>query len=291
MSNYRLRLSLFKDGALAGLVYINIAVFIVVGVYNAIFFLVTNHTPLFFDKTLALSSSPIEALKHPWSIITYMFYHLDFLHALFNLLVLYWFGVIFVDFFGNLKLTTMYIAGGIAGGVFYLLAYNSLPLFYDEGPAILLGASAAIMAITFGSASFAPNHKIWLMFIGDVRLKYLALTYLVIDLIQIPFGNAGGHIAHLGGAFVGALWGYIYRKKGQNILIWLEKPLGSIREISFKRRRTLKVAYKNPQMQTKKKQNSKELDELLDKISQKGFDSLTDAEKDKLFKYKNDLNS
>jgi membrane associated rhomboid family serine protease len=286
----RLRLSLTKDGALAGLVYINIAVFIFVGVYNAIFYLVTDHTPLFFDKMLALSSDPVTVVKHPWTIITYMFYHLDFLHALFNLLVLYWFGVIFVDFFGNLKLTTMYVAGGITGGLFYLLAYNSLPVFYDEGTSILLGASAAIMAITFGSASFSPNHKIWLMFIGDVRLKYLAFAYLIIDLIQIPFGNAGGHIAHLGGAFVGALWGYTYRKNGKNILGWLESLLNSIKKISFKRK-TLKVAYKNPQMQPKKKQNNKELDELLDKISQKGLDSLTEAEKQKLFKYKNDLNS
>lgn len=286
----RLRLSLTKDGALAGLIYINIAVFIFVGVYNAIFYLVTDHTPLFFDKMLALSSDPVTAVKHPWTIITYMFYHLDFLHALFNLLVLYWFGVIFVDFFGNLKLTTMYVAGGITGGLFYLLAYNSLPVFYDEGTSILLGASAAIMAITFGSASFSPNHKIWLMFIGDVRLKYLAFAYLIIDLIQIPFGNAGGHIAHLGGAFVGALWGYTYRKNGKNILGWLESLLNSIKKISFKRK-TLKVAYKNPQMQPKKRQNNKELDELLDKISQKGLDSLTEAEKQKLFKYKNDLNS
>lgn len=286
----RLRLSLTKDGALAGLVYINIAIFIFVGIYNAIFYIVTDHTPLFFDKMLALSSDPITVVKHPWTIITYMFYHLDFLHALFNLLVLYWFGVIFVDFFGNLKLTTMYIAGGISGGLFFLLAYNSLPVFYDEGTSILLGASAAIMAITFGSASFSPNHKIWLMFIGDIRLKYLAFAYLIIDLIQIPFGNAGGHIAHLGGAFVGAMWGYIYRKNGKNILGWLEGLLNAIKKISFKRK-TLKVAYKNTQMQPRKKQNSKELDELLDKISQKGFDSLTEAEKQKLFKYKNDLNS
>ncbi len=289
MTYNRLRLSLTKDGALAALIYINIAVFVVVGVYNAIFYLVTNHTPLFFDKVLALSSDPYTVVKHPWAILTYMFYHLEFLHALFNLLVLYWFGVIFVDFFGNLKLTAMYIAGGISGGLFYLLAYNSLPVFYNEG-AVLLGASAAIMAITFGSAAFAPNHKIWLMFIGDVRLKYLALAYLVIDLIQIPFGNAGGHIAHLGGAFIGALWGYTYRKNGKDILGWLQVLLDKIRKLSFKRQH-LKVAYKNPQMQPKKKQNSKELDELLDKISQQGLDSLTEAEKQRLFKYKNDMNS
>ncbi len=290
MPRNRLRLSLTKDGALAGLIYINIAIFIVVGIYNAIFYLITDHTPLFFDKMLALSSDPIAVAKHPWTIITYMFYHLDFLHALFNLLVLYWFGVIFVDFFGNLKLTSMYIAGGISGGLFYLLAYNSLPVFYDEGTSILLGASAAIMAITFGSASFSPNHRIWLMFIGEVKLKYLALVYLVIDLIQIPFGNAGGHIAHLGGAFVGALWGYTYRRHGKNVLGWLESILSGIKKIPVKRSR-IKVAYKNPQIQPRKKTNSKELDELLDKISQKGLDSLTEAEKQKLFKFKNDPNS
>lgn len=289
MANYRLRLSVFKDGALAGLIYLNIAIFVFVGVYNAIFYLVTNHTPLFFDKVLALSSEPSFMLKHPWTFITYMFYHVEFLHALFNLLVLYWFGVIFVDFFGNTKLTAMYLAGGIAGGAFYMLAYNTLPIFYDEGPALLMGASAAIMAITFGSATFSPNYRIWLMFIGDVPLKYLALAYLVLDLIQIPFGNAGGHIAHLGGAILGASWGYIYRKRGKNILLWLELVLEKIRNLKFQRNR-ITVAYKNPHTQPVKN-NNRELDLILDKISQKGFDSLTDEEKDKLFKYKNDLES
>lgn len=290
MAQNRLRLSLSRDGALAGLIYINIAIFVVVGIYNAIFFLITDHTPLFFNKALALASDPMLVVKRPWTIITYMFYHLDFIHALFNLLFLYWFGVIFVDFFGNTKLTAMYVAGGIAGGLFFLLAYNSLPVFYDEGTAQLLGASAAIMAITFGSAAFSPNHRIWLMFLGDIKLKYLAFAYLIIDLIQIPFGNAGGHIAHIGGALIGALWGYTYRKNGKNLLGWLEQLLEKARRISF-RRRTIKVAYKNPKPQIGKVQKSKELDELLDKISQKGFDSLTESEKRTLFKYKNDLNS
>lgn len=290
MSNYRLRLSITKDGALAGLVYLNIAVFLFVGVYNAIFYLVTNHTPLFFDKVLALSSDPTILVKHPWTFITYMFYHLDFLHALFNLLVLYWFGTIFVDFFGNTKLVSVYLAGGVLGGLFYLLAYNTLPVFYSEGPATLLGASAAIMAITFGSAAFSPNFRIWLVFIGDVKLKYLAFAYLTIDLIQIPFGNAGGHIAHIGGAFIGALWGYTYRKNGFNILAWLELLLERVKNLKFKRKR-IQVAYKNPNPKVRKASNGRELDHILDKISQTGFDSLTDEEKEKLFKYKNDLDS
>lgn len=290
MSNYRLRLSITKDGALAGLIYINIAIFLFVGIYNAIFYLVTDHTPLFFDKVLALSSEPSVLVKHPWTFITYMFYHLDFLHVLFNLLVLYWFGIIFVDFFGNTKLTSVYLAGGISGGIFYVIAYNTLPVFYSDGPATLLGASAAIMAITFGATAFSPNFKIWLMFIGDVKLKYLAFAYLTVDLIQIPFGNAGGHIAHIGGAFIGALWGYTYRKNGLNILAWIELALGKIKQIKFKRER-IKVAYKNPNPTVRKVSNGRDLDFILDKISQKGFDSLTNEEKEKLFKYKNDLDS
>lgn len=290
MSNSRIRLSLSKDGALASLIYINIAIFIAVGIYNAIFYLVTNHTPLFFNKVLALSSEPIIFAAHPWTIVTYMFYHIDFLHALFNLLFLYWFGIIFYDFFGSLKLLAVYLAGGVAGGLFYMLAYNTLPVFYDEGQSLLMGASASIMALTFGAAAFSPNHSIWLLFIGEVKLKYLALIYLVIDLIQIPFGNAGGHIAHIGGALLGAIWGYSYRTNGVNILGWLENFFKRIQRFSFKKK-SIKVAYKNPKRQPVKKQSNKELDFILDKISQTGFDSLTNEEKEKLFKYKNELDS
>lgn len=290
MSNSRLRLSLTKDGAHATLIYINIAIFVLVGIYNAIFYLVTDHTPLFFDKVLALSADPWVVLKHPWTLITYAFYHLEFLHALFNLLMLYWFGIIFVDFFGHSKLLAMYLSGAVSGALFYILAYNTLPAFYDERSSILLGASASIMAITFGAATFSPNYKIWLMFIGNIKLKYLAFAYLILDLIQIPFGNAGGHLAHLGGALLGAAWGYTYRTNGTNILLWLELLFGKIRGITFKRNK-MKVAYKSTTYKPNKPTNNRELDNILDKISQKGFDSLTDDEKEKLFKYKNDLDS
>lgn len=286
----RLRMSLTRDGALPYLIYINIAIFIVVGIYNAIFFLATNHIPLFFDKVLALSSAPFAFGSHPWTILTYCVYHLDVIHMLFNMLFLYWFGVIFYDFFGSIKLVSVYLAGGISGGLFFLLAYNSLPVFYEEGPSLLLGASASIMALTFGAAAFSPNYSIWLFLIGEVRLKYLALIYLIIDLIQIPFGNAGGHIAHLGGALLGAIWGYNFRRSGFNILGWLESVLRYISKFSLKRRK-LKVAYKNPVRQSMKGHGNKELDLILDKISQNGFDSLTEEEKKKLFKYKNDLDN
>ena len=198
------------------LIYINLLVFILVQICNTSSFLFQS---ALFDLVfwLGMPSDLSSLLLKPWTLITYMFTHSGLMHILFNLIWLYFSGQIFLQYFNKQKLFSLYILGGITGGLTYLIAYNLLPVFSGQSSQ-LIGASAAVLAILFAVATYVPNYRVNLIFFGLIPIKYLAIASVFIDIISIPKGNAGGHIAHLGGALIG-MYFILKWKKGKDITI------------------------------------------------------------------------
>jgi membrane associated rhomboid family serine protease len=217
-------------------------------------------------------------LYKPWTALTYMFTHEDLFHFFFNMLTLYWFGRIFEDFLNAKQFTFTYLAGGIFGALLFLLFYNVFPLFEDyRSRSILLGASGSAMAIVAAIATLLPDYTIRLLLFGDVRLKYLALILIAIDVIGISGSNPGGAIAHIGGAMLG----FIFIKQLQKGNDWSK---------IFQPRKKLKVVRNNtgrPPVSTSRVPEQELIDQILDKISKSGYNSLTAQEKEQLFKASN----
>jgi membrane associated rhomboid family serine protease len=267
----------------------------VVYVVANIFRVVLNITELgdVFDVIHSQFSLPpllIDFITRPWTMITYMFMHdlEGILHILFNMLVLYWFGRLFVEYLGSDKLIALYILGGIAGAVFFLLAYNTIPFFTQRAPLGLVGASAAVDAIVVATAVLLPNYTFYLLLFGPVRIKYIAAITVLLSFFGTVGSNAGGNIAHLGGALVG----FLYMKQlqaGSNWGMWITVTIDWIKNI-FKAKPKVKVSYRNDRdpMSSKARPGEKgytqdEIDAILDKISAGGYESLTKEEKEKLF--------
>jgi membrane associated rhomboid family serine protease len=227
---------------------------------------------------LALPASFATLPERFYTIFTYMFFHEGFLHLFFNMLGLFWFVQIFMNFLKSRQFHFVCLAGGIAGGLFFIAALNVFPVFSETlGTVSVIGSSAAVMAIIVATATLVPNYAIYLMFLGEVKIKYLALAYFVLDIIGILSTNAGGSLAHIGGAILG----FVYIKSLQKGNDWSK---------IFERKPKLRIV-KNEQ--PVKKQNfkgvsQKEIDEILDKISSSGYDKLTATEKEKLFKASKD---
>jgi len=278
----------FKQGSyLTQLIYINIAVFVLVNLITVFFFLVGES--IYDSPIISLFAIPAdisELIWKPWTIITYMFLHEAFLHLLFNMLWLYWFGKIFLQYLDQKQLLSVYLMGGISGALFFLGAYNIFPVLESQY-AIALGASASVMAVVFAISFYVPDYQLPLMFIGNVKLKYIAIFSIVLDVISIPAGNAGGHIAHIGGALFG--WYFITEyKKGKLITKGFDRFLEKVFTL-FAKGPKMKVSYKktgNPDYDYKNKKASqqKEMDIILEKISKSGYASLTKEEKELLFK-------
>jgi membrane associated rhomboid family serine protease len=238
-----------------------------------------------------------EFLTRPWTLVTYFFLHERFFHILFNMLFLYWFGKIIKEFLGGSKVVNLYVLGGLAGGVFYILIYNTIPFFAERiDSSMMLGASAGVFAVVVGAATFMPNYTILLMFIGPVRIKYIAIFYVILAFAQTTGSNAGGELAHLGGAALG----FIYIKQlqqGTDWGKWIHSFFAFIKSF-FVRQPKVKVSYRksakaksqskstSSQSATAKSLDStsqEEIDAILDKISQFGYESLSKEEKQKLF--------
>ncbi|NEU10044.1 rhomboid family intramembrane serine protease [Flavihumibacter sp. R14] len=210
-----------------------------------------------------------------WSIITYMFNHDGLFHILFNMLWLYWLGRIFLDFLNKRQFIFTYLAGGLAGAALFIIAYNIFPVFKPALHIPLIGASASVMAVIAATATLLPDFTIHLLLIGPVRLKYLALVYFLIDVISIAGSNPGGSIAHIGGAILGFV--YIRQLRAGND--WSK---------IFRKRRKLTIVQKgNPTIKPSKLPDQEIIDQILDKISKSGYDSLSSKEKEQLFKASN----
>ncbi|WP_455497606.1 rhomboid family intramembrane serine protease [Coprobacter sp.] len=283
--------NIFKDIAakyhtgslLVKLIFINIAVFLIVRITGVILTLSGIDTnPLL--SYLQLPSNLSVLIWRPWTLFTYMFLQYDLLHILFNMLWLYWFGQLFLHFFSEKQLGGLYILGGLSGAVLYLLAYNLIPWF-STFYSVLLGSSAAVLAIVIATAVYAPDFKINLLFFGAVSLKYIALITVLLDAISITSQNAGGHIAHLGGALLGFI--FVYRwKKGKDITRFINTFIDKF-VVLFKPRPKIKIKYKRPESdmdyRTRKQKETADIDTILDKIKRSGYSALTTEEKKKLF--------
>ncbi|REJ81807.1 MAG: rhomboid family intramembrane serine protease [Bacteroidetes bacterium] len=269
------------------LLIINIAVFVIIRVANSfsMLFMSPAFTLLQVADWLAVPAYLPKLLFKPWTLLTYMFLHWDFFHLLFNMLWLYWMGKILTEYLGPKKLFSTYILGGLSGAVLYIIAYNVFPLFSGALPgAFALGASASVLAITLAAATLLPDYPIQLLIFGQVKLKWLALVIVFLDLISISGSNAGGHIAHLGGA----CFGYIYitqLRKGRDLAAGFNKFIALFK---IRKRQKMKV-YRSEkgsdeQFNLNRKNKQERIDMILDKISKSGYGSLSQEEKDFLFK-------
>ncbi len=261
------------------LIIINVVIFIVTYLFNTMSFLFQIDGN-FIVNWFSLQPDFELLLFRPWTIVSYGFLHVGFFHVLFNMLVLYYFGNLFLDFFNSKQFIVYYILGIMAGGFIYMISYNYLPGLKTQ-ESLLLGASAGVMAVVIGIASHIPHYSMRFRFIGNVKLLYIAVVLVVMDLVQIPTGNAGGHLAHLGGSLLGLVMTK-YFNQGSDLITWMDQWL------TKKEKRPLKTVYKS----TKKKANQKKetkseeqvrIDSILDKISKSGYDTLTKEEKDYLF--------
>ncbi len=275
----------FKNGsALTRLIYINLGVFLLVKIVGVFFYFANQ--PYTVVRWFSVPSSFSALLVRPWTLITYMFFHVGFIHILFNLLGLYWFGKLFLYHFEGSKLTSVYLLGGISGGLLYVLAYNLFPVFHGVN-GLLLGASGSIIAILVAVSVYDPNREIYLYFIGKFPLKYVAAFYVLLSVISISSSNPGGNIAHLGGA----LWGWFYivqLRKGKDMGDGFIRFLNRIAD-AFKPKSNMKVTYKQPprddhEYAKMKHEQQEEINRILEKIAKKGYDSLSKSEKELLFK-------
>jgi len=257
---------------------VNILVFLGVNALSLVTALGFTDVPLsgYLVSWLQLPASVSAWGYKPWTLVTYMFTQQGLFHLLFNMLWLFWLGIIFLDFLKKRQFTFVYLAGGIVGGLLYLLVYNLVPVFRaDAFRTVMIGSSASVSAVVFATATLLPDYTIRLLFFGNVRLKYLALAFIVIDVLAIAGLNAGGSIAHIGGA----LFGFVYIKRLQAGQDW-SRVFGRQR----KKRRLRVVRNETPKYEEPLVPNQEVIDRILDKISQSGYDSLTKAEKEALFK-------
>ena len=253
------------------LIYINVFSFLVLNIFSVIFSLLLIDISS-IKELLMLPSRTEEVIKKPWSLISYMFIHDNFIHLLFNLIWLHFGGKLFLQYLNQKQLLYTYILGGLFGGILFIIAFNNLPALipYSEN-AKALGASASVLAIFFAIATYIPNFQVSIPFIGFIKLKHIALIYIILDFLSIPNGNAGGHIAHLGGA----IFGFFYVKQ------FIQKSAKNKKNqfLSY-----LKNIFNFQKSKNKKNYKMKEIDLILEKISKSGYNSLTKIEKELLFK-------
>ncbi len=278
---------ILKSDPLTRIISFNIIVFFCIHLIATLLFLFfeisSDESVFFLQQTLGVSSNIIVLLQKPWTIITYMFTHFDLFHVIINLFWLYFGGKIFISYIDSSNLLPTYIMGGFSGAILYILSFNFLPVFDSiKGESIAIGASASVLAILFASATYIPNFSIRTLFIGNIKLKYIALIALIIDILSIPKGNAGGHIAHIGGAFYGYL--YIHMKNSKKINT--NYLIDQIILIFTKKTPYIRKKENDYQYNARKRAEQKEIDNILDKISKSGYESLSNDEKQTLFNQK-----
>ncbi len=276
------------------LIFINVGVFLFIklfGVFCRLFQFEGSQLLIW----LQLPAAWEQMLQKPWTLLTYMFVHLGFFHLFFNMIWLYVFGQYFLRWFKSRQLLMVYLQGGITGGLFYVIAYNVFPLYSASVEyTVLMGASASVLALTLAVAFNRPNESLMLMFIGQVKLKWLAIAMVVIDILSLAGDNAGGSLAHLGGALFGLLFGF-FSRENLSLSIFIPKNK-SFR--SFQAKAGGKAKYHRPRYEKanrgrpesdqeyrdRKKKEEDYRDAILDKIKQSGYESLSEKEKQFLFK-------
>jgi len=279
----------------------NIAIKLIV--INVVVYLIFNTLPWIFQidnniltKYFVLPTDAVRLIQQPWSFVTYAFLHDSFMHILFNMIFLYVFSKFILNLFTEKRFLTIYLLGGIFGGVVFVLMYFLLPAF--KGNSVLLGASAAVNAIIIFMATYSPNTPIR-FFMFNLKLWHIAAFVVLRDVLTLDSSsNAGGLISHLGGA----AFGYIYAMqlaKGNDIGLWFEKIMDTIMSLFSSKSKTenpkMRTVHRTPKKNTIKSEKTKrgavtksdkqkQIDAILDKISKSGYDSLSKKEKDFLFK-------
>jgi len=287
-----------KGTTLHKLIYLNLGLFLAVQIVRIVLIL-SNAENLFpgFISHLAVPANLEVLARRPWTLITYMFLHEGFLHILFNLLWLYWFGTIFIQELGLKKLLSTYLLGGLAGGILFVVFYNVFSVFDEvREVSIALGASASVMAVVVATATYQPERKMHLVLIGPIKIVYIALVMFILTSMVDFSVNTGGKIAHIGGALTGFLFAYYY-KRGKDLTKGFDRTMDSIATWFKPGRERLKVTYKRSgehkppaddlEYKQQKAEEQKQIDQILDKISKAGYDSLSSREKELLFKVSN----
>ena len=252
------------------IILFNITLYLLPFVLKTVLFLF-NIKGLSIVNWFTIDATLSEFILKPWSILTYGFIHGSFSHIFWNMLILYYFGNILKNIFGEKLILNLFLSGIVAGGLTYLISYNLFPVFKGVN-SVMIGASAGVMSVLFFLAAYNPQYRIRIIFF-DIKILYLALFLFFYDIIQIPLNNSGGHIAHIGGA----LWGYYYSVKYNNGSDLVNSILSY-----FKKNTNNKPSVKSKT--DNKSFNQDKIDEILDKISDSGYDSLTKSEKEYLFK-------
>lgn len=281
----------FKEGnSITQLIYVNLAVFLLLVLIqlSCKLFLVND---LELIRYIGLPSDPQTLLYRPWTILSYMFVHQEFVHILFNLINLYWCGRLFLLYFNQKQAVGLYLLGGIAGGLLYLLSYNIFPYFQTMGfDNVLIGASASVLAIMMGIAAYAPDMELQLVLLGRIKLKYIAAVFFFLSLFSVAGENAGGSIAHIGGIAIGYLFA-VRMKKGKDLTAWINQIIDFFVDLFARKPKMKVVRNKHPMTDQEwnemKKEEMKRLDDILDKIKKNGYDSLTATEKKQLFDQSN----
>ena len=279
---------LHSGNTLNKLIAINVAAFILFGTFNVVLWIFGMNHEIYerIESFLLFPSSPLAFLYKPWSIITYQFMHLNLGHIFFNMLVFLFAGRIFREYLGDKKLLSVYLLGGAVGALMFMTCSNIFPNMRGSASP-LIGASASIMAILVAVGTLLPRYTVYLFFLGAVRLVYIVLVLVVIDFLSIGFTNTGGSLAHLGGS----LFGYVYivlLQRGTDIGAWLTKLIDGIAGL-FKKKSSVKLySYNDVPLRAKPVRPGRisqdDVDKILDKIAQSGYESLTQREKDILFR-------
>ena len=267
------------------LILINVVCFLLPMLIKTVLFLFNISSTNFFNW-FELSASWIDLPIKPWSIITYSFLHSGFFHLFWNMYLLFFSSKLFLNLFPSNTFFNVYFLGVVVGGITFILSYTFFPVFQNSSP-VMIGASAGVMAVFIFMSTYSPDLEIRLI-LFNVKLRYLGIAFLLLDIVQIPYGNAGGHLAHLGGAILGFY--YVKQlKNGKDIGKPFTNFIDKIINI-FRRKQKMRTVYKREKSQKTNKNASdagekqKRIDAILDKISVSGYESLTQVEKDFLFK-------
>lgn len=263
------------DQGLLKIIVLNSAIFLFLMIFRLISIFSGNAEV--YDQlieSLTLSSNLSATLQSPWTLISYFFVHLEIFHLAFNMMFLYWFGLILQEVIGSLKSVRFYFIGGIVGALAFILAYNTIPYYQIRGNSFLLGASGGVFAVVVAAATLRPNYEVHLFLIGSVKIKFIAGFYMLWSILETVGANAGGNIAHLGGALSGFCMGYLFENPLQ--FRWLEKK----ERVFIHSQNTKEARPRKPAENI----DEEELNMILDKISKSGYDSLSKIEKRRLFK-------
>lgn len=309
ITNKQIKTFWLQSTLVARICLITIAAFVVIGLVDFLFAMFSSW-PLNIKAYMAFYPRFGDFVEQPWGVLTYLFAHANIFHLLFNMLWLYWFGQLFLRYFTPRRMLALYLVGGIGAALFYMLIYHLLHMLgvlIISAP--LVGASGAVMAVVFAVACYARWEYVDLMFVGRVKIVYVALFLFLLDLLMLGRdNNFGGHLAHLGGASIGYLFAYMQTHRHKDITLPMQRLIERIDSMWLRMRDAVVRKHKRDQRQWQRTHSPKtdnrefinhvgnetessantsqaRIDEILDKIKASGYSSLTDEEKKELFRH------